>query len=108
MAAVVRSNCLVWAAQRRLELGRAWVAAGRPIGAEPALRVRCSRLEPRAVAGVKVPHFEVEHWTGTQWVREGWVPIDKRPLRGWGLLRGLWADGEIVIKEISGYDAERT
>lgn len=96
MPAVVRSNCVVWAVRRRIELGHAHRAAGRPTGREPALRIRGSRLEPREIAGVKVPHFEVEHFADGQWVREGWVPLDSRPLRGLGLLRALWADGEIV------------
>lgn len=96
MSAVVRSNCMVWAIKRRIELGRAHRAAGRPIGREPALRIRGSRLEPREIAGVKVPHFEVEYFDGARWVREGWAPLDKRPLPWCRLWRALWTDGEIV------------
>lgn len=98
MAAVVRSNCFFWALWRRWQLGRAYRAAGRPVGYSPALRARCSYMEPREIAGIKVPHFEVEHWDGQRWVREGWVPLDKRPLHGWRLVKALWARGEIVIE----------
>lgn len=100
MAAVVRSNCFLWACWRRWQLGREYRAAGRPVGYSPAFRARCSYMEPREIAGIKVPHFEVEHFADGQWLREGWVPLDKRPLRGLGLLRGLWADGEIVREVI--------
>ena len=93
---VVRGNCVLWALARYSWLRREWRAAGRPIGQEPALRIRNSRLEPREIARVKVPHFEVEHFSGGRWVREGWAPLDKRPLPWWHLWRALWGDGEIV------------
>lgn len=95
MQSIVRSNCIVWAVRRYTVLVRARWVSGRRQGCEPALRIRPSRLEPR-----KAPHFAVEHFDGTRWMREGWKPLDKRPLPWWCLWRALWADGEIVRETI--------
>lgn len=87
----MRSNCIVWSLVRYAGLARQWWRDGKPVGYEPAIRIRCSRLEPR-----KTPHFAVEHWTGAGWVREEWVPLNKEPLPWWRLWKALWTDGEIV------------
>lgn len=47
MTTVTRSNCIVWACLRRIQLGREYAAAGRPVGYSPAIRIRGSNLEPR-------------------------------------------------------------
>lgn len=91
--AIVRSNCFAWAVCRYARLVRAWWRDGREIGREPALRIRCSRLQPR-----KVPHFAVEHCGPTGWVREEWVPLDATPLPWWLLWRALWTDGAVMVE----------
>ena len=91
----MRSNCAIWAVSRYVTLVRAWWGSGKPIGLEPAIRVRCSRLEPR-----KTPHFAVEHYMNGSWVREEWVPLDPAPLPWWLLWRALWAEGAVRVEVI--------
>jgi hypothetical protein len=48
------SNCWTYAAQEWDEMMTAWIARGRPVGAEPYVILRASRKEPRAILHVLV------------------------------------------------------
>ena len=78
----MRSNCLLWAVAEYTRQIGAWLRVGAPKGIEPHFITRPSRLAPWYV-----PHFQVERWDGTGWVREGFAPVDKSPLPWWQLWR---------------------
>jgi hypothetical protein len=88
----MRSNCIFWALRRYAPLLREWRRAGRPEGRAPHLVFRPSELEPWWVF-----HWQVEHLDAgsATWVRQGFVPLDKSPLRWWQVRRALWFAGEV-------------
>ena len=86
----MRSNCLIFAValyRRRL---RRWERLGRPVGLEPRIESRMSRLAP-----LKVPHYLYEERCVYGWRRVSFVPVDHRPLRWWQVWRVLVFKGRV-------------
>ena len=72
---------------------------GRPVGVEPGLGARPSRLAPRWV-----PHFSVTYCTdysARAMVRESFVPINPNALPWWRLWRVIVFDGRVDSEEVS-------
>lgn len=86
-----RSNCILAAVLEWRRLQRQWLAAGRPVGGEPYLWTRSSRLAP-----LWLPHAGVAQWVGDRLVMRSYRPIDRAPLRWWQSCRALWFAGQWV------------
>ena len=86
----MRSNCLIFAVLLYRRRMRRWRARGSPIGYEPRIESRQSRLAP-----LKVPHYlycEKCHYG----LREvSYIPLDHRPLRWWQVWRVILFTGRV-------------
>jgi hypothetical protein len=68
-------NCVAFAVRLYVRRRRRWKARGCPVGEEPYLMLRPSRLEPRWL-----PHFLVGHWRRGRMQVVSYKPDDKSPL----------------------------